>query len=129
MDLPNGFVGLYWYIDGRVMAYRKPTKYAPLDRKASIIAIDWDSDIDPVVLFRGLARRIARRYGDNSLLKKHCFQYPRGYVYYDIVLKKYFITCPTYLASDEQFLESVKQAFELGDNSVTQLGYEELNEV
>ena len=129
MDLPSGFVGLYWYIDGRVMAYRKSIKYAPFDRKASTITTDWDNDADLVVLFRGLARRIARRYGDNSLLKKHYFQYPRGYVYYDVMLHKYFITCPTYLASDEEFLESVKQAFELGDNPVTQLGYEELNEV
>ena len=129
MDLPNGFVGLYWYIDGQVMAYRKPIKYAPLDRKASTITTDWDSDADLVVLFNGLARSIARRYQDTRLLKKQYFQYPRGYVYYDVKLKKYFITCPTYLAYDEQLLESVKQAFELGDTPVTQLGYEELNEV
>lgn len=129
MDLPNGFVGLYWYIDGQVMAYRKPTKYAPLDKKASTITTDWDSDADLVVLFNGLARSIARRYQDTRLLKKQYFQYPRGYVYYDVKLKKYFITCPTYLAYDEQLLESVKQAFELGDMPATQLGYEELNEV
>ena len=129
MDLPNGFVGLYWYIDGRVMAYRKPTKYAPLDGKASTITTDWDNDWDLHSLFDGLAKRIAQRYGDRRLLKRLYFQYPRGYVYYDVMLHKYFITCPTYLASDERLLESVKQAFELDDSPATLLGHEELNKV
>lgn len=129
MDLPNGFVGLYWYIDGRVMAYRKPTKYAPLDGKASTITTDWDDDSSLPMLFDALASRINLRYKDSRLLSAFYFQYPRGYVYYDIMLQKYFITCPTYHASDKQLLESVKQAFELGDNPATLLGHEELNEV